>query len=75
MNPLTQFKKISIPPLLIAPAFVSRPRRRIVPASLGEGTQTSGSCASGCNGSRSFWSHVPLATVRAADKCRPRCAS
>ena len=39
MNPLTQFKKISIPPLLIAQALVALTALIVVPALLGEGTQ------------------------------------
>jgi hypothetical protein len=39
MNPPTQFKKISIPPLRIAPAFVALTALTIMPALLGEGTQ------------------------------------
>jgi hypothetical protein len=36
MNPLTQFKKISIPPLLIAQALVALTALIVVPAVLGE---------------------------------------
>jgi hypothetical protein len=39
MNPLTQFKRISIPPLRIAPAFVALTALLVVPTLLGEGTQ------------------------------------
>ena len=39
MNPLTQFKKISIPPLRMAPALFALTALMIVPALLGEGTQ------------------------------------
>jgi len=36
MNPLAQFKKISIPPLRIAPAFVALTALMIMPALLGK---------------------------------------
>src|SRR5216684_1147546 len=39
MNPLTQFKRISIPPLRIGPAFVALTALTIMQALLGEGTQ------------------------------------
>ena len=39
MNPPTQFKKISIPPLRIAPAFVALTALLVVPTLSGEGTQ------------------------------------
>jgi hypothetical protein len=39
MNPLTQFKKISIPPLCIAQALVALTALMIVPPLLGDGTQ------------------------------------
>src|SRR5205809_2997979 len=39
MNPLTQFKKISVPPLLIAAALVALTALILVPLLLSEGTQ------------------------------------
>src|SRR5438034_1803631 len=42
MNPLTQFKKISVPPLLIAQALVALTALMVVPAVLGDGTQHRG---------------------------------
>ena len=43
MNPLTQFKKISILPPLIAPSLVALTALMLVPAVLGDGTQQRGS--------------------------------
>src|SRR5438128_7824259 len=42
MNPLTQFKKILIPQLLIAPALVALTALIVVPVLLGDGTQHRG---------------------------------
>ena len=39
MNPLTQFKQISIPPSLLTSALITLIALIIVPALLGEGTQ------------------------------------
>src|SRR5215216_3925955 len=39
MNPLTQVKKISIPPSLLTPALIALTALVVLPALLGEGTQ------------------------------------